>query len=72
MSEADIKVPNCAVFEISTVVGPLLGGLITDDFSWRWVFYFNVPIAVVVIAVWVARCPRRAHIPAGPLTIQAF
>jgi EmrB/QacA subfamily drug resistance transporter len=40
-----------AVFGISTVVGPLLGGLITDDFSWRWVFYVNVPIAVVVIAV---------------------
>jgi EmrB/QacA subfamily drug resistance transporter len=40
-----------AVFGVTTVVGPLLGGLFTDHLSWRWAFYVNVPIAVVVIAV---------------------
>ncbi|MFD9909168.1 MDR family MFS transporter [Streptomyces sp. NPDC059063] len=39
-----------AVFGVSTVVGPLLGGLFTDHLSWRWAFYVNVPIAVLVVA----------------------
>ena len=38
-----------AVFGVATVVGPLLGGLFTDHLTWRWAFYVNVPIAVVVV-----------------------
>ncbi|MER8043494.1 MDR family MFS transporter [Streptomyces sp. NPDC094032] len=38
-----------AVFGVSTVVGPLLGGLFTDHLSWRWAFYVNVPIAILVV-----------------------
>ncbi|GGV73860.1 MFS transporter [Streptomyces gelaticus] len=38
-----------AVFGVSTVIGPLLGGLFTDHLSWRWAFYVNVPIAVAVV-----------------------
>ncbi|WP_328885910.1 MDR family MFS transporter [Streptomyces sp. NBC_00316] len=38
-----------AVFGLATVVGPLLGGLFTDHLSWRWAFYVNVPIAIVVV-----------------------
>ncbi|MFD3750358.1 MDR family MFS transporter [Streptomyces cyaneofuscatus] len=38
-----------AVFGISTVIGPLLGGLFTDHLTWRWAFYVNVPIAIVVV-----------------------
>jgi EmrB/QacA subfamily drug resistance transporter len=40
-----------AVFGVATVIGPLLGGFFTDDLTWRWVFYVNVPIAIVVIIV---------------------
>jgi EmrB/QacA subfamily drug resistance transporter len=40
-----------AVFGITTVVGPTLGGLFTDHLSWRWAFYVNVPVAVVVLAM---------------------
>ncbi|MFJ8079466.1 MDR family MFS transporter [Streptomyces sp. NPDC096205] len=39
-----------AVFGVATVIGPLLGGLFTDHLTWRWAFYVNVPIAIVVVA----------------------
>ncbi|MFG2664639.1 DHA2 family efflux MFS transporter permease subunit [Streptomyces sp. NPDC048387] len=39
-----------AVFGVATVVGPLLGGVFTDHLSWRWAFYVNVPVGVLVVA----------------------
>jgi len=40
-----------AVFGISTVIGPLVGGLIVDNASWRWIFYVNVPIGIAAFVV---------------------
>jgi EmrB/QacA subfamily drug resistance transporter len=40
-----------AVFGVSTVVGPLLGGFIVDHFSWRWIFYVNLPVGLVALGV---------------------
>ncbi|WP_109450329.1 MFS transporter [Streptomyces sp. ICBB 8177] len=40
-----------AVFGASSVLGPLLGGLFVDNLSWRWVFYINLPIGIVALAV---------------------
>jgi EmrB/QacA subfamily drug resistance transporter len=46
-----------AVFGVTTVIGPLLGGFFTDHLTWRWAFWINVPVAVVVIAVAVVAIP---------------
>ncbi len=40
-----------AVFAVTTVLGPLIGGLFTDHLSWRWAFYVNVPLGVAVIVL---------------------
>ena len=46
-----------AVFGVTTVVGPLLGGFFTDHLSWRWAFWINVPVAVVVFLVAMVAIP---------------
>ncbi len=42
-----------AVFGISALIGPALGGFLTDNFSWHWVFFVNLPIgAVALVIIW--------------------
>jgi EmrB/QacA subfamily drug resistance transporter len=50
-----------SVFAVASVAGPLLGGFLVDTLSWRWVFYVNMPIGVVAVAVVALRLhlPRR-------------
>ncbi len=38
-----------AVFGLATIVGPIIGGAITDNWGWRWVFYVNMPIGIIAI-----------------------
>jgi EmrB/QacA subfamily drug resistance transporter len=43
-----------SVFAVATIIGPLLGGYITDNISWRWTFYVNLPVGIVALlfALW--------------------
>lgn len=40
-----------AVYGAASITGPLVGGLIVDSFSWHWIFYINVPIGLLIIAI---------------------
>src|SRR4029453_1295283 len=54
-----------AVFGVSTVIGPLLGGFFVDHLTWRWIFYVNLPIGglalVVIGAVFHSRHAQVRH-----------
>jgi EmrB/QacA subfamily drug resistance transporter len=52
-----------ATFAVATVVGPLLGGVLVESVSWRWVFYVNLPLGIAALAGLHLRLPAA---PAGP------
>jgi EmrB/QacA subfamily drug resistance transporter len=40
-----------AVFGLSSILGPAIGGLITENFGWHWIFYVNIPLGIVVLYI---------------------
>jgi EmrB/QacA subfamily drug resistance transporter len=64
---ADLFPPNergkymglmAGVFGISTVIGPTLGGIITDALSWRWCFFLTIPLGIAVIIIFIFLFPK--------------
>jgi DHA2 family multidrug resistance protein len=54
---------------VAPVVGPLLGGWITDNISWPWIFYINIPVGVLAgIATWIIY--RKRETPTAKLPID--
>lgn len=54
-----------AVFGVSSVVGPLVGGFITDHLGWHWVFFINLPVGAVALALVLLRMPKLRPQGAG-------
>jgi len=50
-----------STFAAGSIIGPALGGLIVDNASWRWVFYVNLPVGAVALAVIAIAIPKRAR-----------
>jgi EmrB/QacA subfamily drug resistance transporter len=50
-----------SVFAVASVAGPLLGGFLVDNLSWRWVFYVNMPVGALAVVIVLTRL--RLHTP---------
>src|SRR6266851_4177324 len=49
------------IFGIASVVGPVVGGYLTDNLTWRWVFYVNVPVGIIALAAVFFFLPSVTH-----------
>ena len=47
-------------FSLASILGPTLGGLITDSLSWRWIFYLNIPVGLIAIPAIYMNLPAKA------------
>lgn len=52
-----------ATFGISSVIGPTLGGLVTDQLSWHWLFYLSIPLGIPIVVLMVALFPDIRPVP---------
>ncbi|MGH2380108.1 MAG: MFS transporter, partial [Candidatus Limnocylindria bacterium] len=51
-----------AVFGVCSLVGPALGGILTDSLGWPWIFYLNVPLgALILVVIWRTLPGRHVH-----------
>lgn len=52
-----------ALFAVATCLGPFLGGYITDNFTWHWVFYINIPFGLLSLVLVLRKFPKQAEAP---------
>ncbi|NKB44522.1 MAG: DHA2 family efflux MFS transporter permease subunit [Alphaproteobacteria bacterium] len=54
---------------ITMAVGPLAGGWLIENASWRWIFWLNIPFGIAVVLMAIARVPDSRNNQAGPLDL---
>jgi len=60
---------------VAPILGPTLGGWITDNYSWRWIFYINLPVGIIAVLMaqaFVEDPPYIKHAKAGPVDFAGF
>ncbi len=55
---------------LAPTIGPVVGGWITDSYSWRWIFYLNIPIGLVAILLILAFIFDPPYVKKGPIKID--
>ena len=60
------QVINSVGFATASAVGPSLGGLLADNFSWRWIFLLNVPLCIATVAALIYGLSRKSHAERRP------
>src|SRR3712207_5394893 len=54
---------------LGPILGPILGGWLVDDISWRWIFYINIPIGIVALVLSLRILPRDEPSPTERLDV---
>jgi EmrB/QacA subfamily drug resistance transporter len=67
---ARLQAAFSSLFVLAFLVGPTLGGVLTDTVGWRWVFYINLPVGLVALAVmWRFMPPLRSSVERAPFDV---